>query len=866
MSVLRRVQYLLPGRRRAEEREMRAEFEALQSFAEPRELGNLTLAAESARAVWGWAWLDSLFADVRYACRVLARQPSFTAVAVLSLGLGIGANAAIYSLIDRVLWRQLPVSDPDRLVTTKASYSMFTFSRLRELSGDVLEGAALSSIIQRDLDVRPGRVEMVTGNYFQLLGVRAHAGRTLIADDDRRDQAERVAVLSYAYWRSAFGGEPVVGRTIRITKLPFTIVGVAPREFFGVTVGDAPDLWIPLSTQPAVMPGRNWIDDRNTFFANLVARIRPGTSIERAAAALTPIVVRIDLERARPDLPAYARQQILSHKVVLLPLAAGLSSLRDRFSKPLRVLFAMVGLGLLLACVNVMSLQFARADERRRELSVRLAIGASRGRIVRQLLTEAAVLALLGGALGLALCRPAAAGVAGLISMGGEPVRLDLTVDSGVLAFVLAVSMGAAVVCGLIPALRATRRGVADGLQQGSRGTTAAPARRVLGRSVAAVQLGLSVVLIAGAFLFSFSLYRLSRFDTGLNRDRLLVLEVDPAEAGFKDAQVAALNLRLQERLGEIAGVRAVSFSGTGIYTNRGANTQATTDAVSGAPGPQLNAWWDRVGPGYFTTLGARLLAGRDFDGRDRKGAPAVTVVTKEFARHFFPDGNAIGRSVYMGKSRDTFRVIGVVDNIRTDIRKEPRRTFYLAQAQSDDSFFTTRFLVRAAADPAAVAGYLRQAVRAENAALRVVSIDSADQLLNRTLDLDRVVAVLSFAFGLLAVTLAAVGVYGMLAYDVARRRSEIGIRMAVGATRGSVLRLVFREVAVVGSAGVAMGLAGSLALGQVVEGLIFDLKPGDPRVLAAAIAVLIVVAFAAALAPARRAATMDPMRALRAE
>jgi putative ABC transport system permease protein len=289
-------------------------------------------------------------------------------------------------------------------------------------------------------------------------------------------------------------------------------------------------------------------------------------------------------------------------------------------------------------------------------------------------------------------------------------LHLDLTIDKGVLAFVAVVSIAAAIVCGLIPAIRATRSAVAPGLQ-GSRGTTAAPARRLLGRSVAALQLGLSVILIAGAFLFSFSLYRLSRFDTGLRRERLLVLEIDPAEAGYKDAQVGPLNLRLQERLRALPGVTSASFSLAGIYTNRGANTQATTDALPGPPGPQLEAWWDRVGPAYFTTIGARLLAGRDFNERDRKGAPKVTVVTKSFANHFFPDGHPLGRSVYMGAGREAFQVVGVVDDIRTAARKEPRRTFYLAQAQSDDNFSTTRFLVRTAGDPAAVAGQLRQAV-----------------------------------------------------------------------------------------------------------------------------------------------------------
>ena len=435
---------------------MRAEFEALQELAPRRELGNLTLAAENARAVWGWTWLESFLADLRYGVRTLAKQPSFTLVAVLSLGLGIGANAAIYSLMDRVLWKQLPVAEPERLITTKQSYSTLTYTRFRDLSREWLEDAALISPVDRDIEDRPGRVEMVTGNYFQLLGVTPQAGRMLRPED------ERSAVLSYRYWQAAFGGEPVLGKTVRVTKTAFTIVGVAPREFFGVTIGDAPDLWIPVSAQPAVMPGRNWIDDPHVFYASIVARLKSGVSMERASAALTPVAVRIDLERSRPDLPAAVRKRIEQQKLELLPLAAGLSNLRARFSKPLHVLFAMVGMGLLLACLNVMGLQLARAGERRRELGVRLAIGAGRGRIVRQLLTESLVLALLGGALGLALCRPAASAVAGLISLGGQAVRLDLTVDGGMLVFVLGISTAAALASGILPALRATKLAISN--------------------------------------------------------------------------------------------------------------------------------------------------------------------------------------------------------------------------------------------------------------------------------------------------------------------------------------------------------------------------------------------------------------------
>jgi len=785
----------------------------------------------------------------------------------LSLALGIGANAAIYSLIDRVLWRQLPVAEPERLVTTKSEYSMATYVGFRDHSREALAGvAATSGSIDRDLDDRSGRVEMVSGNYFPLLGVAAEAGRMLTPDDDRRGGAERAVVLSYRFWQSAYGGAPVVGRTVRVGKLPFTVVGVAPREFFGVAIGEAPDAWIPLATQPDAMPGSNWIDDPHTFFARVVARLAPGVTRERAEAILTPVAIRLEMERLPADAPDFIRKNVLAQKLELKPLASGLSSLRERFSKPLHVLFAMVAMGLLLASLNVMSLQFARADERRRELSVRLAIGAGRGRIVRQLLTESALVALAGGALGLALCSPAASAVAGLISTRGEAVRLDVSTDWRVLGFVLAIATGAALISGLIPALRASSRAIAGNLQQGARGVTAAPARRVAARLAPAGQLALSVVLIAGALLFGFSLFRLTHHETGVDRRGLLVLDVDAKEAGYKGTRANALYVRLLDRLRAIPGVEGVSYSGQGIYTNRGANTFVVSDAVSGPRGPQFTAWFDAVGPDYFRTLGTRLIAGREFGMRDAGGAPKVAVISADFARHYFPDGDALGRNIYVGKDKTAYQVIGLVDDIRTDVRKPPRRIFYLAQAQQEREQYSTRYLLRASGGTARVAGQLRGAVRAEDAGLRVLSIDSADELLNRTLDLDRLIALLAFAFGGLAVTLAAVGIYGMLAYDVSRRTPEIGIRMALGASRAGVLGLVLREVAVVGGAGVGLGLAGALALGRLVEGMVFELKPGDPRVLAGAVALLAAVAIGAALAPARRAASVDPMRALRSE
>jgi len=502
-------------------------------------------------------------------------------------------------------------------------------------------------------------------------------------------------------------------------------------------------------------------------------------------------------------------------------------------------------------------------DERRREVNVRLAIGAGRWRIVRQLLTETVIVASAGGLLGLAICRPAAAAVTSLVSLDGSRVHLPIEIDSTMLLFVTGMSIAAALVCGIVPAMRATRGQLAGGLQQGSRSTTANPRRRLVGRTVAAVQLGLSVVLISGAFLFAFSLYRLTHFDTGLDRRRLTVADVDMKELGFKGPQMANLNRRILERIGGIGGVEAVSFSEDGIYSRRNSNTQILADGFQAESGPNRSAYHDDVGPHYFTAIGARILAGRDFNERDNPSAPKVAIVTQEFARHFFAGRDPIGLHIYKGET--VLQVVGVVQDIRYDIRLAPRRQFYVPQLQTEGELFSTRFVVRTrTASP--IAADLRAAIRSENAAAKILSIDSADELLNRTIDLDRLVAMLASAFGVLAVILAAVGIYGLLAYDVTRRTSEIGVRMALGATRRQVMKLIFREVVLVVTTGLVTGLAAALGLGQLVAGLVFGLTPGHPAVLASGAFLLALVAAGAAWFPALRAARLDPMVALRHE
>ena len=851
---------------------MQEELESVAAMADRHELGNLTLAAENARAAWGWRWLEGLIADTRYALRVLMRQPSFTLVALVSLALGIGANAAIYSLMDTVLWRDLPVRSPEQLVRFNQGSSVcyLAFARYTEQGGRAMEsvfGESGGFTLPMDAGGGPqkGSLYLVTGNYFQALGVPALLGRTLSVEDDRRSAPQPVAMLSYRYWQRAFGGDPAVaGRSLRIGNARFTAVGVAPAEFLSLSVGEAPDVWLPLSAQPGIFPGSVWEDHTNNNFLVVWGRLRPGVTWQQADAALTPTAKQIDLERNGPP----QGKQVREEKPGLEIAAKGSSPLRQ-FDKPLHVIFWMVAMVLLLACINVMSLEFARADERRRELTVRLAIGAGRARIVRQLLTESVLLALASGAAGLALCRPIAAGLLSIITLwGNQPVQVDLAIHTDVLLFVLGVSVAAALISGVLPSLHATRGDVQPGLQQGSGALTASPLRRVVARSVASVQVALSLVLVAGTCLFAYSLHQARAFDAGINRHRLLVLDVDPAQAGYREADTLALNERLRERLRAVPGVESVSYSQNGIYAGRNYNTNIDVDGPHSTRKSDRNATYDMVGPGFFTTVGAHILAGRDFNPQDDAAGPKVAIVSQEFVRRVLLGGYAVGRTLYATDSSRRaipYRIVGVASDIRRDIRRK-QLLFYLCQPQTGVQAFSTRFLARTRLAPLSLISGLRAAVRAENSALRIDQIDSADDLLDATLSSERLLAALAWGFGALALLLAAVGIYGLLAYDVARRTSEIGIRMAIGARRGDILALVLRQVALVCCIGLALGTAAALGMAHLVRGMVFGLESGDPRVEASAALVLLAVALCAAAIPARRAARMDPMKALRHE
>ncbi len=870
-----RLKYLLPRYRRAQERDMQEELAALEQIASRRELGNLTAAAEDARAVLGFPILHGAGTDIRYGLRALRRDRGFTLVAVTSLSLGIAANVSVFGLMDTLLWRELPVRDPDQLVSFRnTSKSYFGYSEFAKHSGDALqEVMAQSATLDASIDLGSGpahaEIQFVSGNYFGALGVTPVYGRLILTSNDDPQHPAQVVTLSYGYWRKAFNGDPsVIGRSFHLGEGHFEIIGIAPKEFFGLSVGEAPDVFLPIAAQPAVFSGNNWLSGRNTNWLNIFGRLRRDMTIRRAQSILTPVSLEIDIERNGHVPTPAERKQMLQDPIRLEPAARGISDLRDRFSRPLHVVFGMLVVGLFLACINVVSLQIARADERQKEFAVRLAIGASRFRIVRQCFVETLLLAAVSALMGSLLFRPAASAVVSLMTMwGGEPARLNLTLHAEMLAFVILLCLAVALISGLLPAIYSGRKEIQPGLQRGPLAAAAPRHHRGVVRAVGIVQLAVSLVMITGTCLFVFSLHELQHFDAGVRRDGLLEIEIDPMRAGYQDLRAVLLDERLRDRFAAMSAIEHVTFSQNGIYSGRNFEGGFEADGFHPADRDANHGIYDYVGPNFFTTLGTTILAGRDFSERDNAAAPKVIIVNRAFADRVFPNQDAVGRNVYFADQtgKKAHRIIGVVRDVRTDIR-EARLMWYLPALQHDMHVFTTRFLIRTTNRRTATFSDLRAAVHAEDSRLRIDKFETADRLLDRTLGTDRLMARLGWAFGILALILASAGIYGLLSYDVTRRTGEIGIRTALGAFRTDIMKLVMAEVLVITSFGLALGGVAAMLLTKLVRSLVFGIGVNDPRVELAAAAILVVVALVAAVIPARRAVRIDPMNALRAE
>jgi predicted permease len=678
-----------------------------------------------------------------------------------------------------------------------------------------------------------------------------------------------VAALSHGFWQRRFGGDPgVVGATLTINGRAFTVVGVAAAGFDGVEVGASPDVFLPIAMKAVATPTWNELENRRFLWLNVLARLRPGVTRKQAAAGMQVLYRRINEDEIAqmPDAPKRFRERFVAKKLAVLPGFRGLSSLRREFTRPLLVLAGMVGLVLLIACANVASLLLARAAAREREMAIRLALGARRGQVLRQLAVESLLLAFLGGAAGLLLSSLVGDALLHALPFEEASRTFHSSPDARVLLFTLALSLATGLVFGLVPALQATRPRVSSTLKdEGGTATSAGHVR--FRKGLVVVQVALSLLLLVGAGLFARSLYNLRTLDPGFETEQLLSLAVEPDLNGYSPAASLDLLRRLRERFAAEPGAAGASMASNPVLTDSRMIMTVDVEGYERKEDETTNLYSNRVGPAYFKTMGIPVVAGREFDERDVVGAPKVALVNETTARYFFKDESPLGRRLGLGGDARQIEIVGVVrDGKAMSLRDTPERFFYLPLFQ-DEAPNEATFYVRAAAGAAdALAPRLRAVVREVDPALPVYAMTTMDRQVDRSLFFERMIAALAAAFGFLATVLAALGLYGVMSYTVVRRTREIGIRMALGAERGRVQWLVLREVARLAVAGVALGLPSALALARLVSSQLYGLSPADPTTLVLATALLAGIAVLAGYLPARRATIIDPVTALHHE
>lgn len=843
------------------------------------ELGSREAVKDRVRDV-GWeSVLEGIWRDVRYSIRSLRRSPGFTAVAVLTLALVIGATAAIFSLLDAVLLKSLPVRNPEELVQLRPRQVQYlTFQAFRRHTETFVDLFASSGITPLDAEIENGarertNVSLVSGSYFSVLGVQAAIGRAFTADDDDVPGEHRVAVASQGYWQRRFGGDAgLLNRVIRVSGTSIIVIGVAPPGFFGEQAGVAPDLWVPLTMWGQIVPGRNLLQSPGTACLRIMGRVRPGVITSGVHPGLTGTFQQTLTTIFGPHAPEDVRRDIAKAAVILEPAGRGVASLSSRFARPLQLLMGAVLLVLLIACANIANLLLARTAARRREIDLRLALGTSRARLVGQLFTESLILGAIGGGGGVAFAWLGREAILRLISADGSRLPLAVGTDARLLGFVAGVSILTAILFSLAPAWQAGRASVMASLVTSR--AAGGRSRQRLSSVLVASQVAITLTLVTGAGLFLRTIANLRGVDLGFDPERLIVLDVNPQSAGYRGDEGMALNRRLLERIKGVPGVRSVSLSENGVLMGRDSrsNLLAPEGFVGGPEGfPQTQFDW--VGPQYFATAGTPLLSGRDFNDRDDAGAPSVVAINEEVARQFFAGGNPIGRRLLwgnVGEPRTALEIVAVARDVKqTGPRDEPQLRIYLPyfqlpQIRRNWVVASTRFLVRTATSPAGLASILRQLIPSEDPRLSVESLDLGPELVRRTLAQERMVATLLVAFGVLATGLACLGLYGLVAYQVVQRTSEIGIRMALGARRGDVLRGTLRPALAWIATGVAIGIPLAAGASRFAESLLFGLSGTDVGTLIGAAGLMCVIGLLAAYVPARRATHLDPLVALR--
>ncbi len=863
--------------------------------ASRRDFGNVLMRKEDVREVWGWMWLQRFGQDIRYGWRTWGKNPLFVAMAVLSLALGIGANTAIFSVMDAVMLRALPVQDPGELAIlnwrAKQDVNGHNGSSFDEPGGGVAspdfpwtaykllrdhnnvfsalfafkDARQLNLIVHGQAEL--GDVEFVSGNFFSGLGLVPAAGRLI----DTSDNGTQVAVLSYTYWQTRFDGDPAaVGHTMRINDTPFTIAGVAPPQFFGVRPGSAPVLYVPISNRPSL--ARNYGNERDTMFidphfywVDMLGRLRPDVTLMKAQVELAARFHQFVLASARND-----KERANLPALWLEKGGSGMDALRRHYSKPLFVLMAMVAFILAIACANIANLLLARAAARRREMAVRLSLGASRLRVVRQLLTESLMLAVPGGILGLGV---AAAGIRFLIWMLVSR-REDLAVRAGldwhILAFTLAVALVTGILFGLAPAIQATRVDLTPALKQSRASAPRRRGRRIgLGQFLVVAQIALSLLLVLAAAIFVRTLANLHSVAIGFNQEHLLTFSLDASQAGYKSAELKAFYARMDGRFRAIPGVRAATVTDMPLVSDWTSSVgvifpRTSKEERSRHAGTAITS----VGPTFFATMQLPILLGRPIGSRDAGSAPLAAVVNEVFAKRFFRSQSPIGQHFRLNHSKD-LTIVGVAKNARySSLKRAIPPVVYLSYLQNvlkqpPRAMF---FELRTAGNPLSTAETVRKVVHKFAPNIPVTNLMTETQRIDSTITQQRTFADLCTAFAFLALAIACVGLYGAMAYEVSRRTNEIGIRMALGAERGRIVWMVLREVLALAAGGLAVGYLCAWFTLPVLKSFVFGMKPTDPATTLSAVGILIAALLLAGYIPARRASRVDPVTALRHE
>jgi len=900
------------GRRRLEtdlEKELRFHFEtqvaekmqAGVAESEARrltrlEFGGMEQIKEDCRESRGTLWLEYLMQDIRFGLRQLRKAPGFTSIALISLALGIGANTAIFTLVNAILLRPLPVQKPSELVlfgdgrfqgltlgVPDGRVTLFSYSFFHDFRRQATSYAGIAAVNSNQFASKASiagsgyqttHIDLVSGSYFSVLGVPAFLGRTIVESDDGAPGAGPVAVASYTWFQRHFNGDPsALGKTIRIQSHDYTLVGVARPGFSGVSVGQSTDLWIPLSMEMEMSPGQNGL--ANKFFQSLqlIARLKPDVKPAQASAETNLLFKQIMRDYLGPQPSQKHLDDVAHASVELTPGSRGVSPLRRAFSLPLEILMTIVALVLLIACANIANMLLARGVARTREIAVRMALGASRGRIVFQLLIESFLLSVTGAVAGIALAWKGSGVLLQMATPGPDPVPLNLAPDLSVLAFTLGLTVLTALLFGCLPAFRATGFEFTPALKDG-RGGSSASARGALARSLIVGQIALSVLLLVVAGLFVRSLIHLTSIDTGFDKHNVLVFSMDSSTADLphhtpEEIRSVRLQEQIESRVQGIPGVQSDSFA---FFTF---NQGSWSDIIlfQGVPRTPQNAdqvFFNIVGNGFFPTMGIPVLAGRTFTAQDTQNSPKVAVINESMARLFFPNGSAVGRRFALGETPDhpgEIEVIGVVKDAKyTSLDEGSLLAAYFPCTQNLG--FYGNFAVRyaAGANRREIVARVRSSIAGINPNILVNGVSSLDEQVNQSIATQSLIARLTSFFGIIAVFLACIGIYGLLSYSVARRTSELGIRLALGAQSRMLLWLILRESLLLLVIGLAIGVPVSLGSTRILKSLLYELSPLDPMAISTAIVAVAVMTIAAAWLPARRATKINPIQALRVE